>query len=594
MPFLGAARIVIDQATRPPGVAGVSRDDGVTGQVVTLRNADNTNISANTGGWLWVLFKPRASAAVLSSPTSPSCTFTPDVDGTYRVELYVNEKQKPSQKARAAFAVKSIGGFRYPAQGESIEANWTSSYTLAPNETGWWESIDEILRSGQAAIDGSTITVVTEAGLPQSRRLQVGAGLSLVDGGPGGDITLDAPTAGPAGTRRYADVALSPENILSTRTVEASTRDNAKKGQVNLGAEAVGAKGTKADYASISGGLDNLASGTGSHVSGGSTNTASAAQAGVVAGLSNVASGVQSFVGGGTLNTSAGLCGGLVAGTGNEIAGDYAFVGAGNANRVYDDKSGIVAGNNNEINKTTAFIGAGSDNTIGAAGTDAGIAAGSANTANASCAFIGGGSGNTASGAYSAIPGGRDSAATASDAHAWGRGAQATNAGSIVIKDGANTTQSSSADNEITLRADGGLRQICSGAKITTRLGSSTSNYAERSMGQQTTTDASAQTVNIASIPSGQDCTVTVSLKGKQNGSANCKSFYYVATYTNNGGAVALTGAAHVNSTQATGLAAATVAVGISGTSLQLQFAGIAATTIRWTYDVTIHYGGAT
>lgn len=618
MPFLGQASIVIDQATLPPGVAGRSRNDGVTGQVVTLRNADNTNVA--TGGHRWVLLTPRTSTAVLSSPTSPTCTFTPDVDGTYLVELQVNEGVKSNQKAKALLAVLSPGGFRYPAQGEAAEANWTSAYTGNPNDTGWWEDISDILRSGQAAIDGTHVTVSTEAGLPNSRRLQVGSGISLVDGGPGGDLTID--TAIISGTKRLADVALQPENILSTRAVQASTRDNAHHGQTNLGAESVAGKGTQDDYASIGGGLDNLASGSGATVAGGSSNSATADSAAILGGTGNEASAFGAAIGGGDSNVASGSCAAVAGGNGNVASGQEAFSGSGtqntasgaraavvggvnnaaggarsvvcggNSNTASGTESALAGGNTNTASGERAFVGAGV--TCTASGLDSVVCGGSGNTASAEYGSIGGGYGNSVTGQYGSVPGGRDAVASSTDAHALGRGAQASHAGAVVLKDGNTGTQASSATHELTLRFDGGVRVLCSGGKITQRLGSSTSNYAELLQGQQSTTDASAQTVNFASIPSGQDCTVTVNLKGKQSSSANCKSLYYVATYTNNGGVVALTGAAHVSSTQATGLAAATVGVGISGTNLQLQFQGIAATTIRWTWDVRVHFGGAT
>lgn len=649
MPFLGQAKIVIDQATLPAGVAGVPRDDGVLGQVVTLRNADNTNISGTTGGWLWVLFKPRGSAATLSSPTSPTCSFTPDVDGTYRVELYVNEKQKPNQKARSAIAVRDGAGFRYPAQGESNENTWTSAYTLNPNETGWWEDIDKILRSGQAAIDGTHVTATAQPGLPNSRRLQVGAGLSLVDGGPGGDITIN--TAFTAGTKRLADVALQAENILSTRAVKASTRDNTKYGQVNLGSESVGGKGVKADYATIGGGIDNLCSGSyatvsggsgntvsglGSVICGGESNTVSGLRGAIVGGISNTVSADRSFIGAGVSNQVTAVRGAIVAGESNTVSAQRGFIGAGSTNTVGNDNAVVVGGVSNSCSGVRGFIGAGHSNSLGAVQdsviggggnnstaddytvvgggstntataiyaaclgghncTAGGIASacggGSANTASGDYSVAPGGSANTASGSYSSVLAGRSSTASASDAHALGYGAQAIHAGAVVIKDGAATTQASTAANELTLRFDGNVRVISSGGKFVRRLGTSTNNYSEQVQSQQTTTDGTAQTVNIASVPSGADCTVRGTLKGKQNGSANGRSLAFWATYTNNGGVVAIVGSAHVNDLK--GAPVWSLAVGVSGTNIQLQFTGAAATTIRWTWDFEVHHGGQT
>lgn len=46
------------------------------------------------------------------------------------------------------------------------------------------------LGSGGADVDATYVTVVSEGGLPQSRRLAIGAGLSLTDGGALGNVTL--------------------------------------------------------------------------------------------------------------------------------------------------------------------------------------------------------------------------------------------------------------------------------------------------------------------------------------------------------------------------------------------------------------------
>ena len=55
---------------------------------------------------------------------------------------------------------------------------------------------------------------------------------------------------------------------------------------------------------------------------------------------------------------------------------------------------------------------------------------------------------------------------------------------------------------------------------------------------------------------------------------------------------MAIVGSAHLNDVK--GAPAWSLAVGISGTNIQLQFTGAAATTIRWTWDFEVHYGGQT
>jgi hypothetical protein len=88
-----AVQITINQATRPPGVAGVAREDCVTGQVVTLTSSGGPFLA-----YQWrIVHKPidivggvRATS-LLATSTAASTTMTPiDVAGTYLVELVVN------------------------------------------------------------------------------------------------------------------------------------------------------------------------------------------------------------------------------------------------------------------------------------------------------------------------------------------------------------------------------------------------------------------------------------------------------------------------------------------------------------------------
>ena len=96
-----------------------------------------------------------------------------------QMAVFVNEGKVAAQKAVSLLAVKSPGGMRFPAQGESNEANWTSSYTLQANETGWWEDLVDILRANQAVFDGTILTVDQEANLGASRRITAGDGIGF-------------------------------------------------------------------------------------------------------------------------------------------------------------------------------------------------------------------------------------------------------------------------------------------------------------------------------------------------------------------------------------------------------------------------------
>lgn len=656
-PLLGQAKIVIDQATLDPGIAGRARNDGVVGELVTLRNEDNTNVLKHR----WFLARPRASSATLSSLKSATTQFEPDVDGTYIVTLEVNEGKGRLQRHINLFAIQTTGGYRYPGQGETSEANWASTWTAMPNETGYWEDMDKILRANQEYMDASLVTVEAEA-LGSSRRLSAGAGITLVDGGPGS--TIEIKTSLVAGVKALLDVAAQSENLLAVRAFKAPTRDATKYGQVNLGSEVAGAKGTKGHYAVIIGGLDNLASADHAIIVGGDGNTASAINtfigggagntatetyAVVVAGSANDSSGAASIVGAGSSNTCSGDNAGVLAGTtndasgnassivggdGNTCAGLKSFVGGGYRNNCSDDFSVVVGGYENELGSSYSFIGGGQGNAtnattstiagglanvtngsfaavlggrgneatgdysaiaggqFGSAGLNAFVGSGSSNDATGDYSVIAGGSGNLASGSYSSA-GGRNSTASADDAHALGRSATASHAGSIVIKDGSVAAVASSAIDEVTLSGAGGIRVFFPGAKMRRSGFSTVDNYDDVFHGSATTTNAVAGQTIIATIPTGQDVHVRAVLKGKKVSDDDFIIRYYEAAYINNGGAITVVGPKENSTANASGGNLYSATCGVTGTSFAVNYTGVAATTVYWTWKVEWFVGGA-
>lgn len=638
MAYLGTALPVIDQAALPAGSPGISRRDLALAVPVVLKNADNASVTS----WYWkIIAKPPGSAAALTTAVGSSTSFVPDIVGSYLIELKVNQGHALNQTKRILAAVEHAGtGYRFPVQEEAAEANWISPYSGVQNTRGWADDFDGILRDVAAkilALNASVVTINNEAAsIPGSRRLVLGANLSGVDAGPGSTYTLN--TAVTPGTKLLADVVGQAENIIGTRATNPPTRSAAAYGQTNLGSQVIPARGTTANYASICGGVDNLASGVASHVGGGSVNTASGASAVVAGGASNTAMGAASAVCGGTSNTAGDAnsfvgagsscqasaprsvcCGGdtnnasgdnafagagnnnnpdgagsaVVAGNTNQTSGAYNFIGAGQNNSSGSNYSGIVAGDGNTTSADNAFVGAGDSNT--ASGARSSVVGGNQNSALGADSFIGGGSGNTAQGLYASVAGGRDNFATGDDSHAIGRSIVISHNGAVIIGDGSATAKSSSANNEVTLFGSGNIRMMTNGGKLQRRLSSSSNCYGENIQGVQTTTNAVAQTVTIATIPSGASLTVTVkAFNGKRSTNADLKSLDYKGVFTNNGGVVALTGA-HVNNTVNTaGAAAWNAAVSISGTNIQINFTGAAATTIRWSWDIELNYGGQT
>jgi hypothetical protein len=751
--FLGQANIIIDQATLVvPGVAGKSRNDGVLNELVTLRNADGTNITQ----YAWYLKRPRGSTAVLSAPKSATCQFTPDVEGSYGILLLVNEGQGKLQAQTRILAVKTVSGQRFPVQGETNEANWTSDYTGDANETGWWEDLIDILKAVAGGVDGSIVTVNAEAGLPASRRLVAGNGVVFNDGGPGSTLEIRSTS----GVIRYPDVVGEAENLVSSRGTKPGTRDATNYGQVNLGSQSNNTYGTKDNYAAVLSGLDNLASSEGAFVGGGQRNRAGdiyafvgggglnfadgqyatisgghnneidADNCTIGGGDSNIINDAGSTIGGGQGNVietqygaiaggytntqTAGGYGAIAGGFGNSMAtnygtiaggytntmptGDYSFIGGGYTNNTSQLYSAIAGGFANDITAGVAgFIGGGYQNQISAdyavvaggyentadgnysavaggfqcralypwsaviggyinlaqgnyaivagghsnntngqfcgvfagsmnlaessysvclggeenysGGDYSAVAGGTLNQALAQSSFIGGGSNNIASNTSVAILGsdntsqgnysfciGRSCFASNDYTIALGRSSQPQHAGSHVYKDGTASSVQSTADNQLTLSYEGGIRMLFPTSQRLRKSGyAGSNNYVEEVHGSVSTTNATPGTATIITIPSGQDVHIKGVLKGKRSGTADARVLFFEASYTNNGGTVALVGAALLNTANSNGTGSTwATAVNINGSTLEVAYTGAAAQTVRWTWKFECSIGGAT
>ena len=73
------------------GGAGQSREDLVLGIPVILSNVSSSGVT----GYKWeIIGKPYASIVTLSSSTGATSTFTPDITGSYLIQLTINGKLK--------------------------------------------------------------------------------------------------------------------------------------------------------------------------------------------------------------------------------------------------------------------------------------------------------------------------------------------------------------------------------------------------------------------------------------------------------------------------------------------------------------------
>jgi len=189
----------------------------------------------------------------------------------------------------------------------------------------------------------------------------------------------------------------------------------------------------------------NTQTGTDATAIGGSGNTASGDRSTIGGGKDNIASGVITTVGGGEQNTASGIASTVGGGGFNTASGGIngrgATVGGGLSNTASGEGSTIAGGFANTASNTGSTVGGGITN-----------------TADGFRSTVGGGQKNTAVGQWSTVPGGILNVAQGDYSFAAGRRANATNDGAFVWGDSTNANITSSADNQVTFRADGGTR----------------------------------------------------------------------------------------------------------------------------------------
>lgn len=171
----GTASIVIRSQDGTAGSAGRSRDDLVLSEVVTCYNADNQGVTT----WRWQLLdRPTDSTVVLSDPTGAQISFTPDEYGTYLLQLTVNQGQR-GQVAKSLVVCRDGSGLRYPAFGETDEANWLVSGQ--PNTRGWLPDLELLFDSagGSVILPTNSLGGRTTAGTGAIEAISVSSPLTL-------------------------------------------------------------------------------------------------------------------------------------------------------------------------------------------------------------------------------------------------------------------------------------------------------------------------------------------------------------------------------------------------------------------------------
>ena len=189
-------------------------------------------------------------------------------------------------------------------------------------------------------------------------------------------------------------------------------------------------------YATISGGIRNSAGDDGQGPD-------AAAFVTIAGGDSNEATAYAATIGGGTSNAAIGDWATIAGGDVNDARAQYATVGGGAGNRA---------------SAQSATVGGGFSNT--ARGPFAIVSGGTQNLASAQDATVSGGRNNVASGASSMIPGGSNNSASGTYALAAGLGAVAGHQGSFVWADSEGNNFPSTAADQFSVRAQGGVRFI--------------------------------------------------------------------------------------------------------------------------------------
>lgn len=171
-----------------------SLDTGVISTVVDVSNFSNTGVNA----WRWVMLdKPEGSAATLASPTASATQFTPDIPGTYLIQLRTyadSAAQTIDASDTQAFGVRYTGAlpWRLPAAGEGLQYG----------SRGWAAEVNAILAAARAAL--------IAGGLPGDfpyRPVASDFGTPVITGTIANLAVADAPGAALGGVHDYIQIS---------------------------------------------------------------------------------------------------------------------------------------------------------------------------------------------------------------------------------------------------------------------------------------------------------------------------------------------------------------------------------------------------
>lgn len=182
------AQIVIDDGTNPAAIGSTDNPNSFIGAAHTLSNFDNTGVL----GFRWTLLdRPAGSSASLSATLTPTTQITPDVAGSYMVQL---ETFQDVALLIADGVDQQEVGVRYPppfdwllpGAGETIQQD---------SLIGWKKEVNRFLSEVRNNLMPLPLTVATTGPVTATQ-----GALVLYDPS-GGGFTINAPASPNIGDR---------------------------------------------------------------------------------------------------------------------------------------------------------------------------------------------------------------------------------------------------------------------------------------------------------------------------------------------------------------------------------------------------------
>lgn len=439
---------LFDAATNgnPASTTLTNVNQGVSNGLVTVTLSFGQNIFSGADRWLEIGVRPNGSNGGFVV-LAPRQLLTPSPYATFATTAASLNNGQGNIASGGQTAIGGGGG--NIASGAYGTIGGGNSNT----NTGYGDTIGggiiNAAAGGYAVVGGGQANISSAAG-----------GFTTVAGGDANNAAGGSSTIG-GGSTNYARGNYSfigggfdNETYNDYSAVVGGTQNYAGGLQSFVGG---GSYNQAGDYAGVGGGTENNAIGNFSFVGGGLENS-TGEDATVSGGIGNSATGTQSVVSGGADNSADGInC--AVGGGIQNLASNYSATVAGGENNIAGGDICVVAGGaqNAAIGFATT-IGGGEQNTNNSDAST--IAGGYFNSINSPCSggTIGGGTSNVVDGCAATVPGGLFNTATGDYSFAAGNQANAIHQGAFVWGDSSAIAIYSTAADQFTARASGGVR----------------------------------------------------------------------------------------------------------------------------------------